>query len=555
MGWLWLALGLLVGGPGLILIVVGLRTLLLPEPHSRFLGFRPLLARLVRWRLGGSYRHQAHAPDPKLPTHVDRTHRVAVIGGGIAGLSAAATLAERGVSVTLYESNTYLGGKIGAWPVFFDDGSTAMVEHGFHAYFRHYWNLSRFLSEKLGVLDGFRAIEEYVILKPDGARIGFGGVETTPALNIVDLSLHGVYDWRPIVRDPIASKQMEALLRYDVDETFETWDDTTFASFAEKAGLDEDLALAFTSFSRAFFADPDRMSMAELIKSFHFYYLSHDSGLDYDFPVRDHHEAVLEPWREYLEANEVDIRLATPVKRIDRTEGGFDVDGSWYDEVILAASLPGAKAIVGGSPDLQRGDPDLARRMATLPVGQRYAVLRLWLSEDPVPADLPMFTITDRLTLLDSVTTYHRYEPDSQAWVRERGGGAVLELHCYAVPDEMPDDATVRRAFLADLTRFFPGFHSGVIVREHLQVRSDFPAFHQGLWRHRPGVGTAIEGFQIAGDWVKLPFPAMLMEGAFSAGLLAANDVLGRLGVQGEPVYHVPLKGLLAGVPDLPGSG
>lgn len=37
--------------------------------------------------------------------------RVAVIGGGLAGLSAAATLAARGYAVTLYERNPWLGGK------------------------------------------------------------------------------------------------------------------------------------------------------------------------------------------------------------------------------------------------------------------------------------------------------------------------------------------------------------------------------------------------------------------------------------------------------------
>ena len=37
--------------------------------------------------------------------------RVAVIGGGYAGMAAAVTLAEAGVSVTVYEAGTELGGR------------------------------------------------------------------------------------------------------------------------------------------------------------------------------------------------------------------------------------------------------------------------------------------------------------------------------------------------------------------------------------------------------------------------------------------------------------
>ncbi|TVQ90243.1 MAG: FAD-dependent oxidoreductase [Deltaproteobacteria bacterium] len=541
------AVGVVVALVGFAVFVIGVRAWLLPLPHRRFLGFRPLLAWVVRRRLG-EYRVQSIVPDPSSPEQAQRSHRVAVIGGGIAGIAAATTLAERGVSVTLFEGNTYLGGKIGAWPVSFEDGGTAYVEHGFHAFFRHYYNLDRFLR-RMGLLEGMRAIEEYVILKTDGSTLGFGGTETTPGLNIVDLALHGVFDWRAIIKDPAASKRMEALLRYDAEKTFERWDDVSFAEFAERARLAPDLALSFTTFSRAFFADPDRMSMAELVKSFHFYYLSHDCGLEYDFPTRNYHTALLEPIRLHLEANGVDIRLGSRVSSIERRDAGYHIGPDWFDEVVLAAHVPGAKAIVRNSPDLQRAAPDLARHMAELQAGQRYAVWRLWLDVD-AREGLPMFVITDREELLDSVTFYHRFEPDSAAWVAERGRGCVLELHCYAVPDALDGPEQVKAALLRDLHRFFEELSEATILRDAFQLRDDFPAFHKGLARHRPGVQTGAAGLYLAGDWVRLPFPAMLMEAAFSSGLLAANHILRGLGVREEPVFHVPLQGLLTGLPE-----
>lgn len=545
-GWIGMVVAVGLGLVGLGVLIVGLRAWLLPEPHRRFLGFRPLLAWIVRRRLGG-YRLAHNAPDPQAPENTERSHRVAVIGAGIAGLTAAATLAERGISVTLIERNTYLGGKIGAWPVVFPDGGTATVEHGFHAFFRHYYNLNRFM-DRLGLKRDFDAIREYAILRPDGTTLSFGGVETTPALNIIALALRGVFDWRAIVRDPASSKRMEALLRYDPETTYERWDDVSFAEFAEAARLAPDLALSFTTFSRAFFADPDRMSMAEMVKSFHFYYLSHDCGLDYDFPTHDVHQTVLEPLRLHLESHGVDIRLGSPVSGIERRDGGFQIGEDWFDEVVIAAHVPGVKAILDGSPDLGLADPDLGRRIGELRAGQRYAVLRLWLPVS-VRDDLPRFVITDRVALLDSITFFHRYEPSAQQWVAERGGGSVLELHCYAVPDSLTGEAAVRQALLDELATFLPELRGVAPMREAFQLRNDFPAFHKSLWRHRPQTGTQVKGLYLAGDWVKLPFPAMLMEAACSSGLLAANQILSGAGLREEPVFRVPLTGLLAGLP------
>ena len=77
-------------------------------------------------------------------------------------------------------------------------------------------------------------------------------------------------------------------------------------------------------------------------------------------------------------------------------------------------------------------------------------------------------------------------------------------------------------------------------------MRNDFTAFHTGLYRDRPTHTTGVEGLLLAGDWVKLPVPAMLMEAACTSGLLAANEILGREGLQQEPIYTVPVRGLFA---------
>ena len=52
-------------------------------------------------------------------------------------------------------------------------------------------------------------------------------------------------------------------------------------------------------------------------------------------------------------------------------------------------------------------------------------------------------------------------------------------------------------------------------------------------------------GIALAGDFVRLPIPSALMERAVASGFLAANTLLAPQGIKPEPVYSVPLRGLL----------
>ena len=76
-------------------------------------------------------------------------------------------------------------------------------------------------------------------------------------------------------------------------------------------------------------------------------------------------------------------------------------------------------------------------------------------------------------------------------------------------------------------------------------MRGDCPAFAPGSDAIRPTVATAHAGIALAGDFVRMPIPSALMERAVAAGFLAANTLLAPQGIRPEPVYSVPLRGLL----------
>jgi len=502
---------------------------------------KSVLKRWIRKRLNG-YREVVNHVDPSKPLRSASPRTVAVVGGGLAGIGAASLLGERGFKVTLFDKNPYLGGKVGSWPVAFTDGFKTQVDHGFHAFFRHYYNLSRFL-EKLGSDRYLERIDDYLILGKQGRNYGFSEVETTPVLNVFSLARQGFFSFQEVLFNRHAA-QLRALLQYDRDRTFEDWDHMSYDEFADRAHLPAGLKLVFATFARAFFAPGDKLSMAELIKSFHFFYLSNDCGLLYDYLTCNYQEALLDPVRARLEVNGVRVKLGSPVAGVARTHGVFVVDGQEFDYLILAADVVGVKQIAEKSGWIEASAPDLHRQLTQLQESQGYAVFRLWLDKR-VGQEFPVFVITEKQQVLDSITFYHQFDTEARKWAEETGGG-VYELHCYALPPALPTEAEVRGAFRNELNDYLPELRDARVLYDHLQVKRDFTAFHCNLSNDRPSSETAIANLYLAGDWVKLPVPAMLMEGAFTSGLLSANAILTANGLREEAVLSVPRKGIFA---------
>jgi isorenieratene synthase len=506
---------------------------------------RSLFARWVE-RVFGGYRHQVNVVDAALPRELNETRRVAIIGSGLAGLSAAVQLSDRGYKVHVFEKNEYLGGKVGSWKVSLpdEDGNEVeqtLVSHGFHAFFRHYYNLNELL-EKVDCAKHLIPIDDYLILDQKGGRFSFKNVLTPPVLNLISLAMHGVYSLSRVALSP-SGRKLESFLQYHREGTPEAFDHMSFADFAKEAKLPSDLKMIFNTFSRAFFAEADRMSMAELIKSFHFYYLSHDHGLIYDYLDDDYTHTLLNPIQSYIEERGGTVSISTPVAELEREGEQWRVNGELFDSVVLAADVAGAKALVEQSESVKKQYPQWHQQICKQHPSQRYSVLRLWVDRDVDEALSPFF-ITEKVNVLDAVSVYHRLEKSSREWV-EKNGGAILELHCYAVPDALPDDEAIRDGLLEEFYTYFPDMRGMTIHHEHLQVRRDFAAFHTGMWKERPSFDTGVPGMYLAGDWVKMPIPAMLMEGAAVSGLLSANAMFRSDGLQEEPVYSVPEKGLL----------
>ena len=121
-----------------------------------------IISKFVKNRLG-DYRQQLNSVDNSLPYQLSSPKKVGIIGAGLAGISAAIYLSERNFNVTIFERDSFLGGKVGSWPVKFEDDYQTNVEHGFHAFFRQYYNLRNLLM-KIDAHKNLIPIDDYLIM-------------------------------------------------------------------------------------------------------------------------------------------------------------------------------------------------------------------------------------------------------------------------------------------------------------------------------------------------------------------------------------------------------
>jgi len=292
------------------------------------------------------------APDPKRPKAPPPRTEAVVVGGGIAGVSAAVVLAERGVAVTLLEAAPTLGGRLGAWPHTLPDGTPQVVEHGFHAFFRHYYTWRDILRRIDPDLAFLRPIGGYPVISRSWPPEDLTGLPGAPPLNLIALFARS-----PSLglRDLLGSDQALAgqLLAYDAVATTAAFDDVPAARFLAELGMsDRAQAMLFEAFARSFFARPAALSAAELIAMFHYYFLGNPEGIGFDAPDTDYLTCIWGPLRTYLERRGVRFHTGTPVRalhpadrwRVETEEGAFETR-----HVVLAVDPGALKTLVGGS--------------------------------------------------------------------------------------------------------------------------------------------------------------------------------------------------------------
>ena len=278
-------------------------------------------------RFSKAQPHLYNPPGLTLPERTRNGQRVAVIGGGLAGLASAYELSRRGFAVTLVERAPQLGGKIASWDVQVGD-RTMRMEHGFHGFFPQYYNLWS-LAEEVSARDNFQPLNFYSVVFKDGERYkpeNFRPSHSTFPWNIVDLTFSSPNSlkWGINLTKPAHWEVLRAITTFNLEQTYQRYDSlnvTDWSSGEFPHGLYD---LYFHPFAVSTLNRPDELSVAELLQFFHFYFFGNPEGLAFNASRQDMGRSLVDPLANAIRAQGGSILTGTNVTRLDWQDGRIE---------------------------------------------------------------------------------------------------------------------------------------------------------------------------------------------------------------------------------------
>jgi squalene-associated FAD-dependent desaturase len=457
--------------------------------------------------------------------------RVVVVGGGLAGITAAIGLAEGGLPVTLLESRPWLGGA--TWS-FGRRGLT--IDNGQHAFLRCFTEYRDLLS-KLGVGKAAQIQDRLdLTVLSDAGRLRIRRNGWPAPLHLVRM-LAGYRLLRPAERLAVVPAAMVMWLsdlagpgqagtsigqwlgRHGQDERArrQFWD--LFLVPALNATSEEaDLGLAAGMINSALLSSRNRA----------------DLGVT-SVPLRDLHGG---PAARLLAKLGAQVRVGAQVTAIRSGPGGG----------YIVRVGPGPDEDQAGQLSFGEWDPDVIEAAGVV------LAVPAWSAAELVPAELstlaaacgglqPSPVVSIHVIYDSRVTTLpFAVSTDSPLrWIVDKTRSAGLHTGQYlaaSVPAarEYVDApaAAIREQVLPELERLFPAAASArvqdfFVTRERLATFRPAP----GSGAFRPDQVTELPGFALAGAWTNTGWPDTF-EGAVRSGRLAAESVLLALRADGQ---------------------
>lgn len=522
-----------------------------------------------------------------------------IVGAGIAGLSAALRLVERGFTVTVLEQNKFAGGKLSAHrsPPEFDDTpgpdhpphsgnqprsdrphALDYHEHSYHMYLNWYHNFWKIIDE-IGIRDSFRPQSTCSYLHPNGAgtrsvelrNVGsldtvfqniFSGL-TTPA----DMAIYG-YSLIDLLGTPFGDARLGhtsvyAFMRarpYMTQRALELHGQTLAKAFATPTDLT-------SSHSYRNFINYGYRLPAPMI------WLLQGNTQEYLFrPLLKHISGVagrtggsfrLRPLAQVSQLLIEDGRVSgltvrtpamspslDPVRRPDADSPPVPepVDGA----VILAVPPAGLGHLV--SEQVFHHAPELARvrELRSQPMASIDVYFKTRIAN--VPSGITILLDSElELTFLDNSQVWGAPYRDGPTFLN-----VVLSDFRMLAPYARGAEGRGRQMerVFAELRRYLdfrydPATKDDDIDRErcYLQTNIGEQLFvnEVGSWENRPTTTCRIPNLFIAGDYCRTFIDVTTIEGAVVSGLMAAEEVrrLTRTGAPIEPIrpdaYPQPL--------------
>jgi len=446
---------------------------------------------------------------------VSAGRRVAVIGGGLAGIAAALDCAGAGASVTLLEVRRRLGGAAYSF-----EREGLQMDNGQHVFLRcctaYQALLARLGSEHLTAV---QPRLEIPVLKPGSPPAVLRRGSLPAPLHLAGALAR--YPHLSQLERAGAARAALGLMRLDPDDaaldevSFGDWLAHHGQSARAVAALWDLIALPTLNLPAA------DASLALSAFVFRMGLLGAADAGDIGFHDGTLGETIGAPAERALAQAGVDVRLGWRAERLQRTGDGLEVhggDGGLSAETVVLA-LPHMRAATLLEPLLGERAGAL-RGLGSSPIVNLHVVYDRQVCEEPFAAGVgtPVQYIFDRTRAAGAPAGCQYLAVSLSGAEREMGMSvdALRELYLPALSELLP------RARQAKVELF-------LATREHAATFRAAP----GTAALRPPAQTSVPGLVLAGTWTATGWPATL-ESAVISGHAAAAQALQQLGIR-EP--------------------
>ena len=445
---------------------------------------------------------------------------------------AALRLLQLGCNVTIYDSDTRLGGKAGA-----NATASARDDHGYHIFPMWYLNIWELVDE-LGIANHFVDRTGFVQLKP----------KEFPRATVLTNISSPRYTWRNLTSGVLPFLEMGLLYYFGID--------LMATPLTQKAFLDQ---ITVNGFIRSRFYRTE--ALAEQCQDLILKGISTPSYIASAMTMR----TVLQNWAKYpepmcrilndnlqnawIDPLEERLRSLGCTIHLDHRLEGLRIEagsikqlvfrggtGQQTTEVgvtILLLALPAERALALLDPNLYAAAPEItalsnliSRPMAALNISLKHPI-------EGLPAA--------HVNLLDSQYGLSFIDV-SQIWPGSKATELNIIASDYSELASLPPEVG-QQQILNDLRRFLPQLEDTNIEAIHFQPHTDAPLLTNevGMWSSRPEAKTAIPNLFLAGDYCRTHIDLVCMEGAVSSGLLAAEAIRAYVGATGNVNIRVPV--------------
>lgn len=462
--------------------------------------------------------------------------KIAIVGGGLAGLAAAVALSGRGWQIELFEARRQLGGRAGS---FYDPSVDQWIDHCQHVGMACCTNLVDF-CRRTGLAELFHRDRVLHFFGPEGGCYRLAASRWLPAplhlgpsllrlgyLSLADRLSIARALWRLArlkIADDCGQPTVGQWLR---DQRQSTAAIERFWSVVLVSALGEELDRASLTHARMVFVDG---------------FLASRQAYQVDIPqvpLSELYGGRLEAW---LAQRGVTVHLGATVRRIEGNAAAVSAvvlsDGARVPVDAAVVALPWRRvrevfdeALVALLPELATTD-----QIESAPI----TGVHLWFDREITP--LPHAVLVGRL----SQWLFNRGYRSNGGWPSRPSTVNTDGLEGHPTPAEESSPAGYYYQVVISASRGLAGRTRQEVIDEIVaELGEIWPAARQarllhsrmvteqaavfsvrpGIERIRPSQQTAIANLALAGDWTRTGWPST-MEGAVRSGYLAAEAIL-----------------------------